>query len=253
MTSTNAAAKGAFISFEGGEGAGKTTHIRFLAETLEARGHEVVRLREPGGTEIGEKLRNIVLDPGNAAMCDACELLVYEAARAQIVDQVVKPALERGAVVLCDRFFDSTTAYQAYGRGLSIDFVRKANEFACQGIVPDRTILLVPPSTRDGLLRATKNDGADRLEAAGVEFHDRVRRAFAEIAAADPNRIRTVHSADKKSKTSRAIFAELADIFPFMEELLVDESSSHFDSLDIKKPHTGKATFAAPPQKAQAQ
>ena len=246
MTSTNDAAKGVFITFEGGEGAGKTTHIRFLAETLEARGREVVRLREPGGTDIGEKLRGIVLDPGNAAMCDACELLVYEAARAQIVDQVIKPALKRGAVVLCDRFFDSTTAYQAYGRGLDADFVRRANEFACQGIVPDRTILLVPPSTKDGLVRATKNDGADRLEAAGVEFHERVRNAFAEIAAADPDRIRTVYSADAKSATSRAVFAELVDIFPFMEELLVDETNAHFAPLDIKKPHTGKATFAAP-------
>ena len=192
MTSNKAdQSRGVFVSFEGGEGAGKTTHIRFLAETLEARGFEVVRLREPGGTAIGDKLRSIVLDPGNAAMCDACELLVYEAARAQIVEEVIKPALNRGAVVLCDRFFDSTTAYQAYGRGLDADFVRRANQFACQGIVPDRTILLVPPSTKDGLIRATKNDGADRLESAGVEFHERVRNAFAEIAADDPKRIRT--------------------------------------------------------------
>ena len=157
MTSNKAdQSRGVFVSFEGGEGAGKTTHIRFLAETLEARGFEVVRLREPGGTAIGDKLRSIVLDPGNAAMCDACELLVYEAARAQIVEEVIKPALDRGAVVLCDRFFDSTTAYQAYGRGLDADFVRRANQFACQGVVPDRTILLVPPSTKDGLIRATK-------------------------------------------------------------------------------------------------
>ena len=186
---------------------------------LEARGFEVVRLREPGGTAIGDKLRSIVLDPGNAAMCDACELLVYEAARAQIVEEVIKPALDRGAVVLCDRFFDSTTAYQAYGRGLDADFVRRANQFACQGIVPDRTILLVPPSTKDGLVRATKNDGADRLESAGVEFHERVRNAFAEIAADDPKRIRTVYSVDKKSKTFSGCFAELASIFPFTVEL----------------------------------
>ena len=253
MTSSNATQqRGAFITFEGGEGAGKTTHIRFLAETLEARGWEVVRLREPGGTDIGEKLRGIVLDPGNAAMCDACELLVYEAARAQIVNQVIKPALQRGAVVLCDRFYDSTTAYQAFGRGLDADFVRRANEFACQGICPDRTILLVPPSAKDGLVRATKNDGADRLEAAGVDFHERVREAFENIAASDSDRIRTVHSADAKSATSRAVFAELADIFPFMEALVADESMAHFKPLDIKKHHVGKATFAAPsPQEAR--
>ena len=245
MTSTKPEqARGVFVSFEGGEGAGKTTHIRFLAETLENRGYEVVRLREPGGTAIGDKLRGIVLDPGNSAMCDACELLVYEAARAQIVEEVIKPALERGAVVLCDRFFDSTTAYQAYGRGLDADFVRRANLFACQGVVPDRTILLVPPSTKDGLVRATKNDGADRLESAGVEFHERVRDAFAQIAAEEPNRIRTEYSSDKKSKTSQSVFAELVDIFPFMSELLADESCAHFAPLDIKKPHAGKATFA---------
>ena len=126
MTSNKAGQhRGVFVSFEGGEGAGKTTHIRFLAETLEARGFEVVRLREPGGTAIGDKLRSIVLDPGNVAMCDACELLVYEAARAQIVEEVIKPALDRGAVVLCDRFFDSTTAYQAYGR------FREARQSSC--------------------------------------------------------------------------------------------------------------------------
>lgn len=240
------APRGVFITFEGGEGAGKTTHIRFLAETLEARGREVVRLREPGGTDIGEKLRAIVLDPGNAAMCDACELLTYEAARAQIVHQVVAPALARGAVVLCDRFFDSTMAYQGYGRGLDKDFVRRANEFACQGIRPDRTILLVPPSAEDGLIRATKRSGADRLEQAGVDFHKRVREAFASIAAEEPQRVRTVYSASCKSDTARAVFGELADLFPFFEDLLADGSQAHFLPLNKRHGDDGKATFAAP-------
>ena len=121
MTSNKAGQRrGVFVSFEGGEGAGKTTHIRFLAETLEARGFEVVRLREPGGTAIGDKLRSIVLDPGNAAMCDACELLVYEAARAQIVEEVIKPALDRGAVVLSSvlflRFHDGVSGVRSWAR-----------------------------------------------------------------------------------------------------------------------------------------
>ena len=134
--------RGLFITFEGGDGAGKSTHIRFLSEALRVHGCEVVSLREPGGTRIGEKLREVLLDPRNDDLSDQAELLVFEAARAQIVAEVIKPALDRGAVVLCDRFTDSTVAYQAYGRGLSLDFVRRANEFACQGIVPDRTILL---------------------------------------------------------------------------------------------------------------
>ena len=231
MTCNNAAEaqKGAFITFEGGEGAGKTTHIRFLSQTLEAMGREVVCLREPGGTSIGEQLRAVVLDPRNDAMADECELMIYLAARAQLVAQIVKPALERGAVVLCDRFSDSTMAYQGFGRGLDRDLVRRANDFACQGIRPDRTILLVPPSTRAGLARATV-EGADRLEAAGDAFHERVNAAFAQMAAEEPERMRTVRSASKKSDTARAVFAELVDLFPQFEECLT--SPTFFKSLD---------------------
>ena len=112
------AERGIFITFEGGEGAGKTTHIRFLSEKLCERGREVVRLREPGGTAVGEELRAVVLDPKNDNLSDEAELLIYEAARAQIVDEVIRPALGRGAVVLCDRFYDSTVAYQGCGRRL---------------------------------------------------------------------------------------------------------------------------------------
>ena len=124
------ALRGIFITFEGGEGAGKTTHIRFLSETLRAHGREVLCLREPGGTEVGEQLRAVVLDPANGGMSDEAELLIYEAARAQLMAQVIAPALARGAVVLCDRFTDSTVAYQAYGRGLPRMFVDRVNEFA---------------------------------------------------------------------------------------------------------------------------
>ena len=155
--------------------------------------------------------------------------MIYLAARAQLVAQIVKPALERGAVVLCDRFSDSTMAYQGFGRGLDRDLVRRANDFACQGIRPDRTILLVPPSTRAGLARATV-EGADRLEAAGDAFHERVNAAFAQMAAEEPERMRTVRSASKKSDTARAVFAELVDLFPQFEECLT--SPTFFKSLD---------------------
>lgn len=238
MTCNASAERGVFITFEGGDGAGKTTHIRFLAKMLESRGREVLCLREPGGTDIGETLRAIVLDPANKEMSPECELLIYEAARAQIVNQVIAPALQRGAVVLCDRFYDSTVAYQAYGRGLSKDFVRRANEFACCGVHPDRTILMVAPSAKDGLHRATKSNGADRIESAGHDFHERVNRAFAQLAENDPNRVRTVRSASKKSATSRAVFAELTDLFPWFEDLLDNESV--FAPLDARKPHGKK-------------
>lgn len=206
---------GVFITFEGGEGAGKTTHINFLAAALRGQGREVLCVREPGGTHIGEQLRDVVLDPSNIDMSDRTELLVYEAARAQIVSEVIIPALQRGVVVLCDRFYDSTVAYQAYGRGLSRDFVRLANEFACQGLCPDRTIVLTTAASAEvGLQRATHHsDGeGDRMERAGIDFHTRVNQAFHDIAQADPQRVRTVISADKKSDTARAVFVAVADV-----------------------------------------
>ena len=123
------------------------------------------------------------MDPRNDDLSDQAELLVFEAARAQIVAEVIKPALDRGAVVLCDRFTDSTVAYQAYGRGLSLDFVRRANEFACQGIVPDRTILLTAGGSSASIKRATRR-GADRMEAEGLAFQERVRAAYLRLAEA---------------------------------------------------------------------
>lgn len=225
-SSESTAQRGVFITFEGGDGAGKTTHIRFLAEALRARGREVLCLREPGGTDIGENLRSIVLDPKNEAMVPECELLIYEAARAQIVAQVIAPALERGAVVLCDRFYDSTVAYQAYGRGLSADFVARANEFAVQGVHPDRTILMVcGAGTRQSLQRATRTGEADRLERAGEEFHDRVNEAFLALAAENPERIRVVESDAFKSITSAMVFQELSDLFPWMSDATICDES----------------------------
>ena len=236
------APSGIFISFEGGEGAGKSTHINFLTEALEGRGYEVLRLREPGGTAIGEALRGLVLDAGHGEMSDEAELFIYEAARAQLVSQVIKPALARGAIVLCDRFSDSTIAYQAYGRGLQRDFVERANTFASQGLVPDRTIVLTCGGpAHAGLERATKNRAADRLEGAGEAFHAKVNEAFLAIAQDDPDRIRVVQSADLKSQTSRAVFAALEDIFPWMGGLLDD--AGFFEGIDTGyygNKHSGK-------------
>ena len=224
---------GLLITFEGGDGAGKSTHIRFLAEALTAQGRDVVRLREPGGTSVGEALRSIVLDPANDSLCDEAELLIYEAARAQLVAQVIKPALERGSVVLCDRFADSSLAYQAYGRGIDVGIVERMNAYACQGVVPDRTIVLVAGTAAQGLARATRRAGADRLESAGEDFHARVNEAFVRLAQDDPARIRVVESRDTKSATSRAVFSQLADLFPWMDEALRDEG--YFASLDAPR------------------
>lgn len=206
--------RGVFVTFEGGDGVGKSTHIRYVANELRRVGREVVCLREPGGTGIGESLRAMVLDPDNGEISSEAELLMYEAARAQLVREVIRPALERGAVVLCDRFSDSTIAYQAYGRGLPFDFVRRANAFATGGIVPDRTILLVLGNTRKSLARATGAGAGDRMEQAGEVFHSRVNRAFLKLAKRDPKRIRIVRSSSSRKATAAAVAAELADILP---------------------------------------
>lgn len=233
--------RGIFITFEGGEGAGKTTHIRFLSEKLRQHGREVLCLREPGGTNIGEQLRAIVLDPGHDRMADETELLIYEAARAQIVAEVIQPAIARGAVVLCDRFVDSTIAYQVYGRGLSKDFVERANAFATQGVMPDRTILLATGGTaRRGLVRATHRGGADRLELAGEAFHTRVNEGFLELAQMHGNRIRVVESASRKAATATAIFRELSDLFPWMADQVLC-SEAFFAPLDARRDRMGRA------------
>lgn len=233
-----ASRRGTFITFEGGDGAGKSTHIRFLSEALRVRGYEVVSLREPGGTRIGEKLRRVLLDPCNDDLSDQAELLVFEAARAQIVAEVIKPALDRGAVVLCDRFTDSTVAYQAFGRGLSLDFVRRANEFACQGIAPDRTILLTAGGSSASIKRATRR-GADRMERSGQEFFERVAAGFKDAADREPGRIRVVESSGRRADTARAVFKELSDLFPWIaDEAQCDDA---FFALINRRPQGGGA------------
>ncbi|MCI8469241.1 MAG: dTMP kinase [Eggerthellaceae bacterium] len=229
-----AAPRGVLITFEGGDGAGKSTHIRFLARALEDAGREVVRLREPGGTAVGEALRALVLDPANEGLSDRAELLIYEAARAQITDEVIRPALERGAVVLCDRFYDSTVAYQAAGRGLPRAFVDAANAFAADGIVPDRTLVLSAGDAATSLRRAVGAGEADRLEQAGAPFHERVAEAFRQLAADEPGRVRAVDSSGARSVTAAQVFHELADLFPWMGDAgACDEA--YFSVLDDRE------------------
>lgn len=204
--------QGVFVTLEGVDGSGKTTQTALLTQALEDAGREVVRLREPGGTAISEQIRQILLDPANGEMCDECELLLYEASRAQLVRQVIEPALAAGKVVVCDRYYDSTYAYQAGGRGLAQDLVRRANALGSCGRVPDRTVIFdIEPRVAWG--RAIAN-GADRLEAAGLSFQERVRAAYLQLAAEEPARVRTVDADGTIDEVNARLCAALTDVLP---------------------------------------
>jgi dTMP kinase len=179
---------GRLIAFEGVEGAGKSTQLELLRRGLEGRGWEVVVTREPGGTPAGERVRAVVLDPG-VELHPRAEALLFAAARAELVEEVIRPALERGAVVLCDRYLDSSLAYQGGARGLGVGPVTEVNRFATAGVVPDLVVLLdLDPAA--GLARRAGD--RDRIEAQELDFHRRVRSAFRDLAAADPARFRVV-------------------------------------------------------------
>lgn len=186
-------ASGKFITFEGGEGCGKSTQVKRLKAALEAEGLEVVLTREPGGTWLSERIRTLIKDQNEDPPCDRAELLLFLAARAQLVKSVIRPALERGAWVISDRFSDSTLAYQGYGRGLPLEIIDMANKFACENLKSDLTLLLeVDPQVAASRLagrEAATNTTADRIERAGNEFHSRLRRGFAELAKQEPWRI----------------------------------------------------------------
>ena len=209
---TSGKGRGLFLTLEGIDGCGKITQAARLANALEAAGCDVVRLREPGGTDISEKIRALLLDPSNAKMCPECELLLYEASRAQLVRQVISPALERGAVVVCDRFFDSTLAYQEAARGLSSQVVRTANALGSCGVLPHRTVVLdLDPAL--ALSRATAG-GADRLEAEGLAFQQRVRDGYLRLVGEEPERVRLVDASGTLDEVYSALLGALADVLP---------------------------------------
>jgi dTMP kinase len=175
--------RGLLVVFEGAEGAGKSTQLRLLADWLGLRGSDVVAVREPGGTIVGDEIRRILLDP-DSDIVPRSEALLFMASRAQLVEREIRPALEGGAIVLLDRFFLSTYAYQGVGRGLPEGDLRAANAIATQGLVPDLTLLLTMP-VADGLARAMDRGERDRMERADLEFHERVARAFETFATSD--------------------------------------------------------------------
>ena len=208
-------ARGVFITLEGADGCGKSTQAALLETRLAALGREVVRLREPGGTAISEKVRALLLDPANEDMSPECELLLYEASRAQLTRQVIEPALACGAVVLCDRYYDSTSAYQAGGRGLDETLVRQSNVLGSCGRVPDRTLVLdLDPAT--AFARATSG-GADRMEAEGLAFQRRVRDAYLRLADEEPARVRVVDASGAEGEVTARLLGALEDLVPGAE------------------------------------
>lgn len=209
---------GVFITFEGGEGSGKSTQIKRLARRLQAGGVAVRSLREPGGTRVGETVREILLDPSSAGLDARAELLLYEAARAQLVAEVIEPALAAGEIVVCDRFYDSTTAYQGHARGLDLEDVARLNMAATAGLTPHRTLLLdLDAST--GLTRAVGSGQADRLEAEDLHFHERVRSGFLAIAAAEPRRVQVVDASGTADDVEKRVWDAVVDLVgPILSE-----------------------------------
>lgn len=200
--------RGLFITVEGIDGCGKSTQARLIAAALEAAGHDVLRLREPGGVKISEQIRAILLDPANAEMGDVCELLLYEAARAQLVHQVIRPALAAGKTVVCDRFCDSTTAYQAFADGLDRNMVSQANELAVDGCRPDLTLVFDLP-VEDALRRRSGREAEDRLELKGLEFQERVAAGFRAVAADEPDRVKLIDAGESIAEVFSGVAAEL--------------------------------------------
>ena len=201
--------KGKFITFEGCEGAGKSTQLRFLSAYLAERGVPHIVTREPGGSSISEAIRKVILDGRFTAMTDECEALLYAAARAQHLADTVLPALEAGKTVLCDRYIFSSFAYQGYGRGLDMDFLRAVNSFALQGHMPDITLFLdIPP--RSAFERKHGADQNDRIEQAGEAFHARVYQGYLRLAEEYPGQIVRVDCSGTKFETNEKIRALLA-------------------------------------------
>lgn len=209
-------AEGKFITFEGGEGCGKSTQAKLLAERLRAEGLEVLVTREPGGTELAEKIRALVREESADPPVPRSETLLFLAARAQVVETVIRPALASGKWVVCDRFADSTFAYQGFGRGLDVETLKRMNSFATGGLDPHLTLLLeVPPETAALRMRAREaatGDGADRMEKAGGGFHERLRLGFRKLAEAEPGRFSVIDAGGTVEEVAERIWNSIRHI-----------------------------------------
>jgi dTMP kinase len=201
---------GLFITFEGGEACGKSTQLKRLARRLEEQGRTVLAVQDPGFTEIGSAIRQLLLHAKSGdSMRSETELLLFAASRAQLVGETIQPAIEKGLVVLSDRFYDSTTVYQGIGRGLNLAFVKALNEFAAQGCKPDRTFLLdldVAVSRARQLRRVRPVGQRDRIERLSDEFFDLVRRGYQEIARAEPDRVKIIDASGTEDEVEETIW-----------------------------------------------
>ncbi len=203
--------RGRFITLEGGEGVGKTTQLRALANALRARGIDVVTTREPGGSEGAEAIRRLLLEGGEERWSAPAEALLFAAARTDHVDKLVRPAVRSGQWVLSDRFIDSSLAYQGGAGGLGIEAVRTVNAFGIENWFPDRTLLLLHP---DGAERARARDGeaSDRIGGRPASYHEAVEQAFRDIAASEPSRVRLVDASGSPSQVTERLLASLEDL-----------------------------------------
>jgi dTMP kinase len=205
---------GKLISFEGSEGSGKSTQITRLAEHLVGLGREVVTVREPGGTEIGEQIRNIIVHNSKGdEMCAETELLLFTAARAQLVREVIAPALLKGAWVLSDRFVDSSTVYQGIGRNHALDPVNQINRFAVGNVMPDLTIVLdVPTKVSLQRIRQRATDLPDRMERENIDFYEKIRAGYLVLAKGMPNRFVVIDGTLKPDQIARKIRAAVKSV-----------------------------------------
>jgi dTMP kinase len=219
---------GVFLAFEGGEGAGKSTQARLLAIWLREQGYDVVTTHEPGATKIGLRLRALLLDTAHAGLSPRAEALMYAADRAEHVQDVILPALERGAVVVTDRYTDSSLAYQGAGRQLPVSEIAGLNRWATGGLTPDMTILLDLP-TVTGLSRRLSS--ADRLESEPVEFHERVRSGFLSLAAAEPGRYLVIDADRPESEISRDIQLRVRELLPDPIPFSAEENTGSFPAV----------------------
>ena len=201
--------QGLFITFEGPDGCGKTTQMKLLAEYFEKKGKEVVLTREPGGKGLGEKVREILLNY-DGEVSDRCESFLFLADRAQNIDIVVNPAVKEGKIVLCDRHIDSTVAYQGYGRGLNIDRINMLNNLATNGKKPDLT-LVFDVDVETSMKRVGKEK--DRMESAGIDFHNRVRKGYLELAKQEPKRIKVLDATKSIEEIHKDVINILAEVF----------------------------------------
>jgi len=209
---------GLFITFEGTEGCGKTTQIRLLEDFLKLRSHDTLLTREPGGTRIGDQIRRILLSVENRTMIPIAELFLYAAARSQHVQEVIKPALKDGRIVLCDRFADATTAYQGAARKIEKEFLIQVHKIATGGLEPNLTILLDLPA-EVGLKRAWERNERerisgreDRFEQEAIEFHERVREGYLEIAREDPSRVKVINALEPVDTIHQRVVQEVMRI-----------------------------------------